>query len=364
MKSSLSKIILAAAGLALLGAGCVQFGGSTQSAQGPVGMYRSSDKGETWQAIASYPTAQGMKTIAGVNIYRVFTDPSDPNALYLGTRGQGMFYSYDNGTTWQRAEPLSGKYIYAVAVDPANKCNIYVSDGLNIYKSIDCSRTWNLIYSEQRPTERFVGLAIDFANPNIVYGAELNGDVLKSVDGGASWQAIKRFDTELQAIQTDPQTANRLYVASHTRGLYRSDDSGQTWNTFKDVFSNFSEANNFYRLYVHPKIKGSVYWISKYGILHSTDAGETWNEIKLITPPGSVNIYAFGLNPNDDKEMYYVGTILGDQNTAPRSTFYKTIDGGKTWLTRKLPTNTVPIAIHVHPVNPSVIFIGFTTLTQ
>jgi photosystem II stability/assembly factor-like uncharacterized protein len=360
MRKHLLSLLAVSGALLFMGAGCVSFGGNQQL--GPVGMFRSADKGETWTAIASYPTAQGIKSIAGVNVYRTFTDPSDVNALYLASRGQGMFYTYDNGNTWQRAEALSGKFIYGIAVDPSNKCIIYVTDGTHIFKTVDCSRTWRTIYTEERPLERMIGLAIDYGDPRVVYAGEVGGDILLSVDAGASWKVVKRFNKEIQALATDPLAANRLYVASYSDGLYRSDNRGTTWLNLGEQLKTFSEATNFYRLVLHPKKKDTLYWISKYGILYSTTAGESWNEFKLITPPGSVNIYAFGVNPNNDKEMYYVGTILGEKNIPVRTTFYKTIDGGNTWITKKLPTNTVPITLDVHRDQNNVLFLGFTTL--
>lgn len=362
MRRYILTLLALSSALIFLGAGCIDFGGGTEL--GPVGMYRSADKGETWAPIASYPTAEGIKSIAGVNVYRVFTDPSDVNAMYLATRGQGMFYTYDNGSTWQRAEPLSGKFIYGIAVDPSNKCILYVTDGPHIFKSSDCSRTWRTIYTEERPNEHFVGLAIDYGDPKVVYGAEVGGDIFMSVDAGASWQVVKRLNKEIQAITTDPLAANRLYVASYNEGLLRSDNRGVTWLDLGDQIRSFSEATNFYRLVLHPKKKNTLYWISKYGILYSTTAGESWTEIKLITPPGSVNIYAFAVNPNNDKEMYYVGTILGEKNIPVRTTFYKTVDGGQTWLTKKLPTNTVPVTLNVHMDQNNLLFLGFTVLAQ
>ena len=142
MISKIIKIIFGDSALVLLGAGCVQFGGGGAQALGPAGMFRSSDAGETWVPIVALPTPQGVKSIAGVNVYKVFTDPSDPAALYLASRNQGLFFTYNGGSSWQRVDALGGKFIYALSVDPQNKCNIIVSDAAHIYKTTDCSRNW------------------------------------------------------------------------------------------------------------------------------------------------------------------------------------------------------------------------------
>lgn len=347
------------AALVLTGAGCIQF---INSAQGSMGVFRSADAGETWASKAILLSAPGVKSLAGAKVYKIYTDPSDPKALYMGTRGQGLYYSYDNGDTWQGTALMAGKYIYALSVDPRDKCVIYVSDGQHIYKTSDCQRTWTLLFSEERTTQRFVALAVDVSDSKTIYGAELGGDIFRSKDGGQSWRIIKRFGFEMRHLTADPLNARRLYVAAYNQGLYRSDDGGETWTGVNEGFKNFNDSLTFNRLVLNPSQKDSLFWISKYGILRSNNAGDSWTDIKLLTPPGSVNIYAFAINPKNPLEMYYTGTILGDKNENVRSTLYKSVDGGVNWVTRKLPSNTIPVDILTSRENGKVLFLGFTTL--
>jgi photosystem II stability/assembly factor-like uncharacterized protein len=152
--------------LVLTGAGCISGSGSTT---GPMGVFRSDDKGENWKKVATFPTAKGVQSIETVKVYRIFTDPSDPNALYLGTRGQGLYYSYNNGDSWQFANDLANKFIYSVAVDPKDKCTIYVTDGSSIYKTSDCSRTWTNIQTDPQPNSQITSLSVDYGNSQVVY---------------------------------------------------------------------------------------------------------------------------------------------------------------------------------------------------
>lgn len=352
--------------LTLTGAGCLQFGGA---AAGPLGIFRSQDKGETWLPAMAYPTVKGTASISGVKVYRIFEDPSDPNAMYLGTRGQGLFYSYDNGDSWRSVPFMNGKFIYGLSIEPRNKCVIYLSDGPHIYKSSDCARSWDIVYTEERPDQRIVAIANGFDLPDgkagevgTIYAALLGGDILKSADGGKSWRVVKRFDFFLQHITTDPFNPRRVFVASYRNGFFRSDDGGENWTDLSAGLEAFSESKNFYRLILNPGKKSSLFWVSKYGILRSDDAGDSWKALSLITPPGSVNIYGFAINGKKQNEMYYTGTILGDKNVHVRSTFYKSVDNGKNWVTKKLPTNTIPMFIRIHPEKDSMMFMGFTSL--
>lgn len=344
--------------LATVGAGCVSFGGSSSAPTGPMGVFRSTDQGDSWQQSNIFPTSQGVKSLAGVKVYRIFTDPSDPNALYLATRGQGLYYSYDKGESWQAAAAMQGRYIYAVAVDPTDKCTILVSDGSNIFKTTDCSRTWKTVYTEQRG-QRIVAVGFDYGTHTVVYAALFGGQILQSMDAGESWRVIKTFTSNLQFLATDPLTPGRIYVAAESGGFTRSDDGGKTWISLTSGLQSYNDSLYFYRLVLHPTKKNTLYWISKYGILYSEDAGNTWTDVKLLSPPGSVNIYAFAVNPSNAKEMYYVGTVLGSNNSS-HSTFYKTTDGGNNWVTKKLPTDTIPVSMIIHPTETNTLFLGFT----
>ncbi len=358
IKSSILFVVLGA--LLFGGASCVSLG---QKDAGPMGVFRSLDKGQNWEAVSAFPTPQGVKSIAGLKVYRIFEDPGDSNAFYLGTRGQGLFYTYDNGDSWRDVPFFADQFIYALAVDSKDKCLIYVSNGPNIYKTTDCSRTWNLVFTENRSNERFVSLAIDNSSSKTVYGAQLNGDILVSRDEGKTWQTIKRFGFQLQQMEADHKVPGRLYLAAYRNGLYRTDDGGKNWTTLNTELKKISnDAFNFYRLIINTSQKDGLYWISKYGILRSDDAGANWTELKLLTPPGSASILAFDVNEKNPKEIYYTASQLGEKNVHIKSTFYKSSDGGATWETKKLPTNTLPVMIKIHAQNDNVLLMGFTVL--
>jgi photosystem II stability/assembly factor-like uncharacterized protein len=145
-----------------------------------------------------------------------------------------------------------------------------------------------------------------------------------------------------------------MYVATKEDGLYRTQDGGTTWEQLNKNLKEYSKALQYRRFYVHPTKSNIIYWISTYGILISTDSGTTWNPMPLITSPGSVDIYGFAINPNNDKEIYYTSTLKG------RSTFYKTLDGGENWVTEKLPSNQIPTLVYVHPEKGDLVYVGFT----
>lgn len=341
------------------GQGCVSISGKKSTTSGPAGMFISFDKGDSWKQINVLPKTDGIKSIAGVSVYRIFDDPQDPRTIYLATRSNGMFFSYDEGVTWQQPDgPLSGGFIYSVAVHPKNKCVIYVTNGLQVFRSDDCSRSWVEMYRESRSDIKIISLAFNSFYPHQIILAESHGDILKSEDEGKSWMIAQRFNDRLSEIKVDNLQENVMYVASLKNGLYKTIDGGNTWINLRDKFNGFSGALEYRRLLLSPILPNTVYWVSTYGILESKDGGQTWTAMPLITPPGSASIYGFGVAGDNDNEVYYTATIQD------RSTFYKSIDGGKNWITKKVPSGQIPTILRIKPGKSNTLFLGFTIPTS
>lgn len=357
MQKTILKVSLVALALVLTGAGCSIGAKKQATTLGVAGIFVSADKGETWQSSSVLPTAKGLSNLAGMSVYRLFPDPQDSSALYWASRENGFVYSYDEGRTWQQPVGDSQKgYIYSIAISPTDKCTIFVSTGDRILKSDDCNRSWTDMYRESRPNIHVSSIVINPFDSKQVLAAESNGDLLESVDEGTSWYTISRFGKELADIFADPMQKDVFYLTSIGSGLYRSVDKGQTWESLLDKMKDFPKATEYRRFLVQPGVSGRLYWISTYGILLSTDSGTTWEAINLITPPGSAQIYGFAVNPKNSDEIYYTATINN------RSTFYKSVDGGVRWITKKLPSGQLPTVMYVHPEKENLLYLGFTMI--
>lgn len=354
MRSIIKHLGFLVISLLLVGQGCVSLSDSGPTTSGPAGMFVSTNKGEIWQSVSILPEADGAKNISNVSVYRLFPDPSDAAALYWATRENGYYFSYNEGRTWQQPlQSLMSGFVYSIAVHPEDRCTIYVANGPNVLQSTDCSRSWKDVYRESRVDVNVVTVVFDRFSPDIVLLATSNGDILRSLDKGGSWQVRARLNTLVGEMFGDSLEPDTYYLATRNNGLYRSVDGGTNWVSLQDKMAGFSGSNEFRRFVVDQK-NGSLYWVSTYGILVSRDGGDSWRSVDLITPPGSAQIYGFAVNPQNDKEIYYTATINS------RSTFYKTEDGGLTWITKKLPSGQLPTVLHVHPEKGDIVYLGFT----
>lgn len=351
------KLLLVVLALTLTGQGCVSFGGSKkkQTTTGPAGFFLSQDSGETWRGISVLPTAGGVKSLSGVSVYSLVEDPNDPKAMYWLSRDRGLLYSYDDGATWQQSvEPMNSGFVYSIAIHPKDKCTIFATNGRQIFKTTDCNRSWKEMYREGLTNRAVKSLAMNPYGAHEIYALEANGTLLKSLDGGNSWQIAREFKEPTEKMLFDYNKEGLVYIATKSNGLLRSRDGGATWTNIKDSLKSYPGALQYRRIYIYPTKAEQIYWVSRYGVLVSKNGGDDWDPINMITPPGSTSIYAFAVNPKNEKEMYYTSTV------GIRSTFYKTTDGGKNWVTRKLPSAQIPVTMRVHPENTSWIYLGYT----
>lgn len=349
------RLALLVLSLSALGVGCIEFGGggaNTSASDG--GVWKSADKGVTWVQKALIPTTSAQKrSIGATNVITFASDPSDRKAVYIGTLEHGMFYTLDGGENWQQVAAFKGK-IPSIAVDPGDKCTIYVATDNKVQRSTDCTRTWGTAYYETRTDKAITSIAISPKDGRIIFAGNTAGDLNMSSDGGNSWSTVNRFKSEVKRVLIAPYDTKIVYVATKSSGVWKSKDGGANWTDVSESLKQFSGAFEFKDMVLDLSAPETILYASQFGILRSADGGAKWQKVDLLTPPGSAAIYSMAVNPADGKEIYY-GTA---------TTFYSSIDGGVKWKTRKLPSSRAATAMMVDPGAPNMLYLGVTSLKQ
>lgn len=324
-------------------------GVSTTSGGADGGVFKSFNRGETFFQIASIPSiGDSQSSIANTNVVTFATDPQDRLAIYLGTRNQGMFYTYNGGVSWTKSPLAPSSRVNAIAVDPKDKCNIYAAVGNQVFKSIDCSRSWVGTYIQNAPDQIITALAVDPATPSVVYAADIRGDIFKSFDFASSWTNIARFNNPINQLVINPEEPRIIYAATASSGIRRSSDSGDSWEDLAENMQPYSGALTHKRLILNPSKPRSLFHASNYGILKTEDGGDTWLEVPLLTAPRTANIFSIAVNPQNDNELYY----------ATDRTLYSTFDGGQNWVTKQNGTTRLPTYLWVDPIETNNLYMA------
>jgi hypothetical protein len=69
-----------------------------------------------------------------------------------------------------------------------------------------------------------------------------------------------------------------------------------------------------------------------------------------VTGEKKANIFCLAVDPENSQGIYY----------ATENTFYKSLDGGENWSSKKLPSTRAATALAIDPDDPKVLYLGFT----
>jgi photosystem II stability/assembly factor-like uncharacterized protein len=337
--------------VAIMLAGCAVSFNTGAGTSGPAtdgGIYKSVNKGMNWQQKALILTTGIRRNIAPLDFVSLALDPTDNKAVYAGSLENGLFYSYDGGEGWQAAADLGKVTVANIAIDPNDRCVIYAAAGNKLYKSVDCNRSWSVVYFDTDLNVVISSLALESNNSNNIFIGTSRGEIIKSSDRGASWKTLNRFNNQVSKIVISPFNAKNIFVGTLNTGIFRSTDAGSSWVSLANKLKNFDGGGSFRDLIIVGGGNLTIFLATNYGLLKSTDGGDVWTKIELITPKAEAKINAIIVNPFDANEIYYVTD----------TTFYRSLDGGKNWSSKKLPTNRAGWKLAIDPKNPNVIYLA------
>jgi photosystem II stability/assembly factor-like uncharacterized protein len=191
------------------------------------GVFESRDGGRVWQSIWPSDNNPLIRSLC------LSTEGRD--ALWAATES-ALFQSGDSGQNWQRF--LHGD-VLSVAVDPGNPLIIYA--GVRYagqFKSIDGGESWDNINegisktSDGYPTSNC--FTINPSNTDEIVMSTGWIDLYKSITGGTGWFLIAEPLRKLDVISVviDPLNPSNLWAATSQNGVYRSDDGGLSWRAF------------------------------------------------------------------------------------------------------------------------------------
>ena len=234
------------------------------------GVYRTDDGGSTWQHLASYPTNYA---------HSVVVHPNDPQTLYAGSEPAAVFRSTDGGESWQECSGFGN-------VPEASNWHFHGDRASHV--------------RELRMTSR---------SPNTIYAGIEVGGVVRSSDGGASWQQLHGPDDDVHLVDLNASLPARIYVAT-AEAPFRSDDSG---NNFERIDEGLQRP---YTLHISsaPDDADLVSVSSSAGrnnpqLYRSENGGSKWELIKEIGSDGDMVVALDwdGGNPG----RVYAGTDAG-----------------------------------------------------
>ena len=225
---------------------------------------------------------------------------------------------------------------------------------------------------------RIADIAIHPENENIWYVAVGSGGVWKTENSGTTWDPI--FDNQkvysIGCVTIDPNNPHTIWVgtgenvggrhAGFGDGAYVSHDDGKSWKNM-----GLENSEHISKIIVHPE-NPDVVWVASQGPLWSkggdrgvfktTDGGKTWK--RTLGDAEWVGATDMLIDPSNPDVLYAATwqrhrTVAGYLGGGPGSGLHKSTDGGETWRALKngIPgSNLGKTGLAMSPFNSDVIY--------
>lgn len=315
------------------------------------GVWKTEDAGLYWENISD-----GQFNTASIGALAVA--PSDANVIYAGTgettiridvsHGDGVYKSTDAGLNWAHMGLAESRHIGEIRIHPEDPDLVYVAalghaskdnPERGLYRSSDGGRNWELVLHVSEGAGA-VDVSMDPNNPRILFAAiwqtrrtfwsiDSGGPdcgLWRSLDGGDSWVNVsenKGMPDGLLGkigVAASPAQSGRVWAMieaeGRKRGLYRSDDHGETWTKLSSKPELDCRPWYYQHVTAHPTDPETVF-VMNLRAWKSVDGGKEFED--FITPHGDT--HALWIDPANPERM-----IGCDDGGA-----FVSLNAGKSW---------------------------------
>lgn len=305
----------------------------------------------TWQPIGPFGSpnplaAKGEWSPHGngrfmcVNIH-----PNNANEIIIGHATSGIFKTTDGGKTWH--QKLNFEYatgIFKIIRFNKDKNHLMACSGMDIgnsrqygfglFESFDNGETWSRNALQYNPEEYNLDQSRDIAFINLKSEEKIisitTNKIFISGDFGKQWNKVLDTKYDLKTISVNPFNENEIFVSGN--GVLKSIDGGKSWQditlTIGNQYANGSNLNQRINILFSQKNKGFVYVFVQasinvllYGLSSDIATIKTINSNPNIIPNKSRQTSDVYYNSKTNQESLFIGTTR----------LFRSDDGGQTF---------------------------------
>lgn len=312
-------------------------------------MHHTKNAGATWQ--------EETGSTFHVDQHAVAFDPNNPNTIIIGNDG-GLYYTYDNGDSWQKENKLPIMQFYRCEFDNQNPDRILGGTQDNGTKMRDPdSGQWSHIFGG----DGFKPI-VDYSDSDIIYCSSQNGYIGRSITGGNSFIKVSPATSPYNwntPYLLDPVEPNIIYIGANT--LFRSENRGDYWEEISDDLSDGPYFGNIRfgtisSIDISALNTSTIYAGTDDGnVWRTDDTGTNWTKIDEDLPKRWItSLYS---STHDENTVYL--TTSGYRYDSYLPHVFKSSNKGEDWIdiTSNLPESPCNDIIE-DPYDPDKLYVA------
>ena len=259
-------------------------------------VFKTIDGGFTWTPLHDNP----VNSILDLHVV-------NENELWACENNGFIFYTLNGGDFWQEVNPNIINSNKTTGIYANHDGQVWVSGK---YVSIMYSATYGNDWTDQIPNSKATMFQPAFFNENIGIVGGSEGTLLRTTNGGASWDKIP-FGTDENFFGASMLSAFTMVIGSSSGSVFISVDQGDNWIPLGGSLGRISDID------IDPNIERAVVVNESGKIFRSVDAGLQWDEV--YNDPQAIWLGVDFSTPQQGWACGYFGQIL------------HTTDGGANW---------------------------------
>ena len=226
-------------------------------------LFRSTDGGQSWQELSGLREAKGhlwQPGAGGMCLHTILVDRSNPERIFVAISAAGTFRTDDAGKTWRPVNRgLKSQYelpdpdadvghcVHRIAMHPSRPDVLFMQKHWDVMRSDDGGESWQEV-SGNLPTDFGFPIDVHAHEPETIYVVPIKSDsehfppdgklrVYRSRTGGNEWEALTKglpqrdcyVNVLRDAMAVDTLDPCGVYVGTTGGQVYASSDAGNNW---------------------------------------------------------------------------------------------------------------------------------------
>src|SRR5436309_7279686 len=224
--------------------------------------FRSTDGGQTWQELPGLRDQQGSRWqpgAGGMGLHTILLDPKHPGRIFIAISAAGAFRTDDAGKTWRpinrglRSEIMPdptaevGHCVHRIAMNGSRPDVLFMQKHWDVMRSDDGGESWQEV-SGNLPSDFGFPIDVHAHEPETIYVVPIKSDsehyppegklrVYRSRTGGHEWEALTKglpqrdcyVNVLRDAMAVDSLDSCGVYFGTTGGQVYASADAGDSW---------------------------------------------------------------------------------------------------------------------------------------